>query len=261
MRPRGLLLPAATVLLTAASALAQMPQIGTDKQIRSAKQWAAFSMVVLTATSAVYGQATGSVTGTVFENGVRPLAGARVTYIAQGHYEIDSRHRLQFVRPQVGGSVTSGADGTFAIGALPPGGYIVCAQGTVPVHVGSCAWTNVTPIFRVSAGKATSGLMLSVSRGALLDIAIADPSGCAAKNTRAAVELFGNSTGVPARFNSTSGGMVHYLAVVPQQTALRLSASHPCSIQDSSGNTARSVAGLAIPPVQGESAAINLTAR
>jgi hypothetical protein len=73
--------------------------------------------------------------------------------------------------------------------------------------------------------------------------------------------VFGNSTGVSAILNPVVAGAVHYQIAIPQQTPLRLMAKHRCSVQDSNGNPAASGPGLMIPPVQGESATVSLTAK
>src|SRR5581483_2602347 len=95
--------------------------------------------VLLLAVSALHGQTTGSIKGVVLENGIRPLAGATVSYRDLGRVERDSNGAVHIVRPKTG-IVIAGSDGTFTINGLAADRYIVCAGGPLPVHIGSCTW-------------------------------------------------------------------------------------------------------------------------
>ncbi len=217
---------------------------------------------------ALNGQTTGSVAGVVLENGSRPLAGAVVAYAGAPHFETDSSGhllkdssgRLRYERPQVGGTVLSRADGTFTISSLPAGQYTICARGTLPIHISSCAWNTSGHGLTIASGQNQTGLQLSVTRGAVLDIAIIDSAGCATRNSKAPVYVFLNSMSQQAYLVSASSGAFHYQAVVPQQVPLRVSSNHGCSFADSNGN-ALTGHSLPIPAVQGESASVTMTAR
>jgi len=217
-------------------------------------------VIALFAACAGNGQTTGSVAGTVLENGSLPIPGATVTYFALGHLVKDSRGRSQYISSKIGGSLQSHTDGTFNIVGLPAGTYVICARGTLPIHISSCAWDGSNPQVSIAAGQSLTGLRLNVRRGALLDIAIHDSAGCVGKNSKAPVYIFVNSRPQQALRGSATSSGYHYQALVPQQVPVKVSASHPCNVADSNGNTI-SGAGLTIPAIQGETASVTITAK
>ena len=214
----------------------------------------------LFAISALNGQTTGSVAGTVLENGAFPLSGATISYMGTGHAERGPRGFMRYTRPKVMGTVQARADGTFSITGLPPDQYRICAVGTLPIHISSCLWNATDPRVALASGQNVTGLRLSVTRGALLDITIGDPTGCASKYNRAPVYVFAGSLSQGAYLVSASAGAYHYRALVPQSTPLRVTSNHRCDFSDANGY-ALSGAGLSIPAIPSESASASMTAR
>lgn len=212
------------------------------------------------AVSALNGQTTGSVAGTVLENGAVPLSGATVSYVGTGRAESGRNGLMRYIPPQIVGRVLSRVDGTFSITGLPPDRYTICASGTLPIHISSCAWNTIDPHVSIAPGQILTGLRLSVARGALLNITIADSTGCAAKYSRAPVYVFAGSLSEGASRVSTTAGAYKYQALVPQSTPLRLTANHRCSFADASGY-GLPADGLSIPAIQGESASATMTAK
>ncbi len=90
----------------------------------------------------MFGQAGGSLAGTVSDEGIRPIAGAVV---------IANREGL----PAASGRATSAADGTYQITGLPVGSYAVCAQVPGGGFVDVCEWA--TPTHRRREGRAGCG--------------------------------------------------------------------------------------------------------
>jgi hypothetical protein len=214
----------------------------------------------LLAVGALNGQTTGSVAGTVLENGAVPLSGATVSYMGTGRPSMGRDGITRYSPPQVTGIVQARADGTFSIIGLPQGRYTICASGTLPIHISSCAWNTADPHVSIAPGQNLTGLRLSVARGALLNITLADSTGCAAKYSRAPVYVFSGSLSQGASRVSTTAGAYKYQAVVPQSTPLRVTANHRCSFADASGY-ALSADGLSIPAIEGESASATMTAK
>ena len=214
----------------------------------------------LVAVCALNGQTMGSIAGTVLENGVRPLSGATISYRGTGHAERSREGFMQYTRPKVFGSVQALADGTFQITGLPADQYTICAAGPLPIHISSCSWSVSDQRVSLASGQNQIGLQLSVTRGALLDITIADSTGCAAKDSKAPVYVFAGSLSQGAYLVSASAGAYHYRALVPQSTPLRVSSNHRCSFADGNGYDLLG-AGLSIPAIQGESANANMSAR
>ena len=214
----------------------------------------------LLAVNALNGQTTGSVTGTVLENGVLPLSGATISYMGTGYYERGPSGFMRYSTPQIMGRVQSRADGTFSITGLPPDKYEICAGGTLPIHISSCGWNASNPRVTLASGQNLTGIRLTVTRGALLNITIADSTGCASRYSRAAVYVFaGPSSQVASRVSNTAGAY-NYQVLVPQSTPLRLHSYHRCDFSDANGY-ALAPTGLSIPAVHGESADVSLTAR
>ena len=216
--------------------------------------------VAVLAAGALNGQTTSFVAGTVLENGALPLAGATVSYMGSGRIEKDSHGHTRYLPPQIIGNVRTQADGTFLIAGLPPDRYTICAGGTLPVHISSCVWNTSEHRVVLASGQNVGGLKLSVTRGALLDIEIADSTGCAAKYNKAPVYVFAGSLSVQAYPVAANVGVYHYRALVPQMTPLRVSANHRCSFADVAGNNL-SGPGLSILGLQAESASVTMTAR
>ena len=214
----------------------------------------------LLAVCALDSQTTGSVAGAVLENGVRPLAGASVFYRGSGTIYRDRYGRIRSTPPHVYGTVQAGADGTFSITGLPTDQYEICAGGPLPIHVSSCQWNTSGHDVAVAAGQNVTGLRLTVSRGALLDIAIVDATGCAAKDHNAPVYAFVGTMSSQAHPVPGIPGVYHYQVLVPQSAALRVSANHHCSFSDGAGN-ALSNSALPVSAVSGESASVTMTAR
>jgi hypothetical protein len=222
--------------------------------------YASVLITILAAAYALNGQTTGSVAGTVLENGSVALVGATISYKALGHLEKDSQGLTQYVRSKIGGSVKSNADGTFAITGLAAGTYVICASGTLPIHISSCESNASNPQVSIVAGESVTALRLNVARGALLAITVNDFAGCIAKNGKAPVYIFANGRPQQAMLVSATPGAYHYRALVPQQIVLSVKPTHPCTFTEFSGNSSASV-GLTLPAIQGESANATLTAQ
>lgn len=168
--------------------------------------------------------------------------------------------RPHYVVPQAGGTIVTHTDGTFTIAGLAAAQYIICARGTLPIHVPSCAWNTADHRVSVASGQSQTGLRLSVTRGSLLAITILDSSGCVARNSKAPVYAFVGSLSQQTRKISSGAGTYHYQVVVPQQVSVKVSSNHPCSFSDFNGNAIPGT-GTSIPPIQGESASVTMTAK
>jgi Carboxypeptidase regulatory-like domain len=103
----------------------------------------------------------GSIAGSVSDEGVRPIAGVVV---------IANREGL----PAASGRATSAADGTFQIGGLPVGSYVVCAQVPGGGFVDACEWRTPLTV-GVKAGQPVAGLQFPLKRGAILQVRLNDP--------------------------------------------------------------------------------------
>ncbi len=212
------------------------------------------------AVAGLNGQTAGSVAGTVLEDGATPIAGATVSYRGSGHIQRGPSGGVSYLRPQVFGSVKSRSDGTFSILGLPPDRYTICAAGTLPIHISSCAWNTTDHRVSVTTGQNVTGLKLSVPRGALLAITIDDATGCAARYNKAPVFAFAGSLSAQAYPVSGTPGAYHYQVLVPKLVPLRIAANHRCSFTDSSSN-ALSGLGLSLPALQAESGSVTIIAK
>jgi hypothetical protein len=72
---------------------------------------------------------------------------------------------------------TTDASGAFSIGNLAAGQYVACAEAAAPGLLDPCHWSASAPTFTVAAGQNASGLTITVTRGAVLTIQLADPRG------------------------------------------------------------------------------------
>jgi len=122
------------------------------------------------------GQNPGSVTGTVVDDAGKPVARARVF--------IHAAFPPGTARRPVGPPVITGPfvistmtdrTGAFQSGHLPAGKYVACAHPATQGLLNPCHWTLAAPEFTIIYGKTTTGVRISLAKGAIISIHVNDP--------------------------------------------------------------------------------------
>ena len=134
-----------------------------------------FAAGILFAVQSLAASTAGSLQGSVVDDGGTPVGGARVTI----SYALPQYAPHQAAPPVVTGplAATAVADarGLFNIASLPPGQYVACAEATAPGLLNPCHWATAAPVFGITPGKETTGVKITLARGATLPVSISDP--------------------------------------------------------------------------------------
>jgi hypothetical protein len=158
--------------------------------------------------------------------------------------------------------VAADANGNFRVGSLPAGRYVACAEVTVPGLLDPCHWAGSAPTFTVVAGQPTTGVDITMARGAVVPIHIADPLGLLQPVSESAINFdfqvhVVTSKGVHhnARVQASSAAGRDLAVTVPFGTAvtLRVMSSH-LTANDQTGSPV-SAAGASVTVPSGVSPA------
>lgn len=146
-------------------------------KIRAKHQTAGFWVLAISTIIPFHCLATGGGTlaGSVLDNTGRPVAGAHVLInhapsIAAAHLSAPPT-----ITGPLAATVVASSQGTFSVGALSPGEYIVCAEVSTPGLLDPCHWAASAPTATVAAGETTSGVTVTMAAGAVVPIHISDP--------------------------------------------------------------------------------------
>ncbi len=139
----------------------------------------ALALVILTCLSchcllAAEANGGGSLTGSVVDDNGRPVPGARVL-ISQTPSVKHSIKAPPVVTGPLAATVTSDSDGNFRASGLAPAQYILCAKAPNPGLLDPCHWSTSAPTVTVSAAQPTSGVKITMPKGAILQVHIDDP--------------------------------------------------------------------------------------
>ena len=119
---------------------------------------------------------TGIVTGTVKDDSGKPVPYARV-FLNQA-LPVSAPASLRGGNPVITGpqmaSAIADVNGKFT-GFLPPGSYVACAQTTTPGLLDPCHWAANAPAFAVTKGQYSTGVNITMAKGAVIPIHIDDP--------------------------------------------------------------------------------------
>lgn len=172
------------------------------RRLRYAKQWLlALTVASIAASSSLYAQATGTVSGTITGAGGRALAGASVTVAGTGR------------------GATTNAQGAYSITAVPAGSRTVRAtfaghaEGTrtVTVAAGQTATVNLTLTAQVVQLDAVVAIGYGTARrrdvaGSVASVSAEDAITKAAPTSQVASALQGKAPGVQVTSNSGAPG-------------------------------------------------------
>jgi len=80
--------------------------------------------------------------------------------------------------PAISRTTKSASNGTFNIGSLPAGSYIVCIQsnGLAGSHLDPCEWSNNPDTFTIAPGQSAFLRQALIKQASTLQIRINDPS-------------------------------------------------------------------------------------
>ena len=156
-------------------------------------------------------------------------------------------------------TVKTDANGAFKASNIRAGLYIACAEMVAPGLLDPCHWASSAPQFTVTAGQETSGIKVTMARGAVLTIHVADPQGLL-KPVTGPTDADCQFHVVTARgfhhnvnIQSSAVGSREHAIAVPLGTPLTLQVISPhLMLNDSTGKavsagTLISVAGGAVP--------------
>ncbi len=154
--------------------------------------------------------ASAAITGTVVDDTGNPVAAARVLI---SHSASGPRFAAP---PTVTGplATTTVTDqtGSFVVADLAPGEYVACAQTTPPGLLDPCHWAASAPTFVVAVGQPTQSLKIVMTKGAVVPIHVADPTGVLSNSvTSAMAPTF--------QIHVVTGKGLHYNAPVQAQSA------------------------------------------
>jgi hypothetical protein len=117
----------------------------------------------------------GTVTGQVLDDAGRPAGGARVliSYApAPGSVHLAAP---PVITGGLAAIAAADAQGQFTVNNLRAAKYIACAEMVTPGLLDPCHWAASAPEFAVAAGYTTSGVKVTMNKGAVLSIHVTDP--------------------------------------------------------------------------------------
>jgi hypothetical protein len=202
----------------------------------------AIAVTAIFAQTAVPPAKTGSIQGTVVGSDGTALPGAHV-YAALKAAVTNVKGPPTLVTTVANGTTASSAN-SFTISNLPMGSYILCAQTTTPGWLDPCHWSASVPTINLAAGQNLTGQTVVMTKGAVVQIRINDPSKLLTAAAGAIVHdvevvaLGSNNAYYNARITSTDTGgrneqvtlpfnLTHTLIIRSQQFALTDSTGAP----------------------------------
>jgi hypothetical protein len=118
---------------------------------------------------------TVAVQGTVLDDTGKPLPGAHVLIAAALPATAPHFTAPPVITGPLATTATADASGAFTIPTLAAGQYIACAEAPMPGLLDPCHWATSAPTFTVTAGKTTTGVNITMAKGAVIPIHIDDP--------------------------------------------------------------------------------------
>ena len=183
----------------------------------------------------------GIISGTVTEQGAKPVPAALVSLVQIGA----GPEKGQAIAPK---SAYSGKEGSFFFMSLPPGQYRVCAKLVASTLLDPCDWETKQVLYPLKAGQLIANLKLVLKQGVVLPIRLEDPSNHMSANQGAAGShvLIGiplpNGMFLPATPVSSpgaKGGLDHQILVPPNTDLKVVVASARFQLSDPSGKPMR----------------------
>jgi hypothetical protein len=181
---------------------------------------------------------TASIQGSVADaTNKKPISGALVSAIRSG-------------LPPASQTVTTAADGSFAVGSLSAGTYSLCVQVPNDSYLNPCDWNGLATKVTLIAGQKSAGNQLSILSGSTLQVRVDDPGQLLGKKTKDGrnPHLLAGVWGVnglfyPLHTASKDSSGVNLQLTIPRGTTLKLQvASLDLKMADANG-AALSAAG------------------
>ena len=126
------------------------------------------------AQTAVAPAKNGSIQGTVAGSDGTPLPGAHVYAAVKA--TVGNTKAPPTLVASIANGATASPGNTFTIPNLPAGAYILCAETTVPGWLDPCHWSASVPVVNLAAGQNLTGQSVVMTKGAVVQIRINDPS-------------------------------------------------------------------------------------
>jgi hypothetical protein len=155
--------------------------------------------------------ATASVTGSIVDDGGRPVAGARVL-ISYAPATKSPVPAPPMITGPLATMVAADASGVFHADGLAPGQYIGCAETLTPGYLDPCHWSATAPNFTVSAGQTTSGVKIIMAKGSVLRVHVADP--------QQLLKAVAGPVDLDLEIHIVTSKGIHYSAPIQSSTAL-----------------------------------------
>jgi hypothetical protein len=175
---------------------------------------------------------TVTISGTVIDDSGAPVAGALVHYNNSPATKTDAYGHVHRTEPFLSSHVVTATDGTFAITALPPSLYWLCAAGVTPVQLRSCDWGQATNSVDLRTAADASGIKLQVVNGLTLTFQVTDAQGkINAGNFR--IFVVDQTRYMDAGLTSVEGSVHNYSLAVPKGRALTLFLDTALQVTDS----------------------------
>jgi len=148
---------------------------GPSLMRRGAAVWMLFAVVCAWGSRADAASDFGSLAGTVVDDTGASVGGARVTISFALPQNVPHPAAPPVVTGPLAATAVADARGLFSIPSLPPGEYVACAEATAPGLLNPCHWATAAPVFGITPGKETTGVKITLARGATLPVSISDP--------------------------------------------------------------------------------------
>lgn len=216
-------------------------QAWTARSMRIAGAAFCFSWFALAAAGQDAG-ATASVAGQAVDSAGNPVAGITVmmTRAALNPGEANPGVYL----------ATTASDGTYAITAVPPADYNLCASDNANRFVNPCVWTGPVPV-PLTGGDHKSGVQIRLEAAAEVDIDVAD-AGQLLSSVGAKPAVHNILVGIPAPYiflpaTAAPGtpGRKHFKAHIPFDKDLQVYVnSFTLNLADAKGNDLRKAGNL-----------------
>jgi hypothetical protein len=167
-------------------------------------------------------QSVGHIQGTVTDDSGRPVAGGYAVATVQS----TTSHATY--------NGVTGPNGEFTFKNLPPGRYSVCVHVPGGPHLNSCQWTQA-PQFTVTAGQTLANQTITLTKGSLLQVRLADPNKLLTTTDDVMIGVYlPSGLFQPLRLAGSDPTGRTYDAAVPLSTQVRLSvhSSHVVIVDD-----------------------------
>jgi hypothetical protein len=123
------------------------------------------------------------------------------------------------------GHAKSASSGAFTISGLAAGTYQLCVNVTGGGYLDPCVWEPVLPTVQVTAAQAVSGYVLTVKKGALLQVRVNDPGGV--------LPVVGPPPSAATQSTATQSTAIQSTAT--QSTATQSAATRSATVQTTTG--------------------------